>query len=131
MPSSLDATVTSISAAFGKNEMKLSEVVEIIMTEKIMRLKDEASSLGSTLNMESRCINKSKGNNQGGRSNSKNWRSKSKHLTTIRKIKEVRKILIDEIVIEKETTRMGAWLKKRTATIRQQPMWFSRSLMML
>ena len=45
--------------------MKLLEVVELIMTEEIRKLKYGAYSL--TLNMDSRGRNKSKRNNQGGR----------------------------------------------------------------
>ena len=78
MPSSWDATITSISASFGKNEMNLSEFVEMIMTKEIKRIKDGASSLGSTLNMKSKGIIKSRRNIQVDRSNSKNWRLKSK-----------------------------------------------------
>ena len=66
MPSSWDATITSISASFGKNEMNLSEFVEMIMTKEIKRIKDGASSSRSTLNVKSTGRNKSRGNNQGG-----------------------------------------------------------------
>ena len=82
MPSSWDAAITSISAGFGKNEMKLSEVMEMIMTKEIRRLKDGASSLGSTLNMESRVVDPTP--RIGDRS--------SRYPTTICRIKEVRKI---------------------------------------
>ena len=54
MPNSWDAVITSISATFEKNEMKLSKVMEMIMTEEIKRLKNGVFSSGLALNMESR-----------------------------------------------------------------------------
>lgn len=78
LPDSWDNIVTSISASYSKNLMKLVEVCEMIMTEEIRRMNLGASSLGLALNMNSKGRNKNYGDGQRDKSKSRHRRSKSK-----------------------------------------------------
>ena len=118
MSNSWDAAITSISAAFGKNEMKLSEVGEMIVTKEIRRLKDGASSSGLALNMESKDKNKSRGIMRVVDPTLRIGDQSPGHPTIIHRIRKVRKILIVGIVVEKDSTKMSVGLPKRTRATR-------------
>ena len=77
LPESWKGTVQSISGAFGKEKLKFSEVVDMIMTEEIRRREDGFFNSNSTLNMESRRRSNTRGG-QCGRSKSRRGRSKSR-----------------------------------------------------
>ena len=74
LPKSWQGTVTAVSNSAGKEKLKLSEVVSLILTEEVRRGSiDGSGSSGSALSVEQR----GRGQTRGGQNQNRN-RSKSK-----------------------------------------------------